>query len=364
MDVDVVLTQLPHYRKGFAQTLEGDDRLSVRWILGSPSDPQAELAIPGADMALKRVESSRNIFLPLGLIWQTRVLGYALRSSADAVVLTGDPHIITNWLAALIYRARGVRCFMWTHGWTRVDKGAKRLLRRAFYSLTDGLLLYGERAVRLGEIHSYKGLMCVIYNSTDVAVRELSELVPRGTGGPMQRWIIVSRLAPYKEFERVLDAIAYLRLRGRKVALTVIGDGPSLEDLKKRALSLGIQVDFRGAAYGNSVDRALQESDILVSPLSVGLPAIHAMSQGCPVATSEIESEQMPESEAVQHLVNGVKFDPYSTASIAESVWDFVSSSKVEEVRARCINEVKARWTAEEQASRFAGALLELVGAE
>ena len=156
-----------------------------------------------------------------------------------------------------------------------------------------------------------------------------------------------------------MDAIKVLKDHGRRVQLTVVGTGPELENLRSRARRLGVDVDFMGAVFDqNRVNFVIDSSDILVSPLNVGLSAMHSMARGCPVATSAIEAEQMPEAEAVRSGETGVRFDPYSVEAMAKSIWEFVETSDPTTVGNACIAEIRKHWNAVSQSERLIAALL------
>lgn len=354
MRVDIALLLLPHYRSGLVRELGKNAEIEVRWLLGETSSERLKVA----SLSGQNVVRLRNRKLPFGLTWQSGLLGEVRRSKPDVLVLTGDPRIFSTWLILAICRLLGVRTLLWTHGWNRVDSGVKRLVRLTYYRLADGLMLYGERARRLGFMQGYRKPMYVIYNSTNVVLRESTDLKPVDRNRP-QKWIIVSRLMPQKGFDRVLRAVKFLADDGRDVRLTVVGDGPESEYLQDLANQLGVQASFQGAVYDmERLNAAIDSSDILVSPYNVGLSAMQSMARGCPVATSSLDAEQMPEAEAVRNWVTGVRFDPYSIQDIANKTWSFVEESDRASVAQECVDVVDMYWNAENQASRFSSAVL------
>jgi glycosyltransferase involved in cell wall biosynthesis len=79
--------------------------------------------------------------------------------------------------------------------------------------------------------------------------------------------IFVGRLIPLKACDIVLRGTAQL-LRADAADLTVVGDGPQRESLRKLTQSLGIEgaVSFTGWLSHNETLRALQNADVLVFP--------------------------------------------------------------------------------------------------
>ena len=58
--------------------------------------------------------------------------------------------------------------YLWTHGWYGKEKGVKRLLSKFFFSLSDGIFLYGDYAKRLMINEGFnKDKLFVVHNSLD-----------------------------------------------------------------------------------------------------------------------------------------------------------------------------------------------------
>jgi len=95
-------------------------------------------------------------------------------------------------------------------------------------------------------------------------------------GLPRPIWVNVGRVAVEKNIETFLQ----LDLPGSKV---VVGDGPQLEQLKKKYSG----VTFTGAKFGEDLARYFADADVFVFPSKTdtfGLVIIEAMATGTPVA--------------------------------------------------------------------------------
>jgi glycogen(starch) synthase len=99
--------------------------------------------------------------------------------------------------------------------------------------------------------------------------------------------VFVGRLVGDKGVDTLLDALAMLAERGRRVALTVIGEGPEEPKLRKQASALGIGdlVTFVGRRVGPELVSALNAHQVLVVPSvweePFGVVALEAMACGC-----------------------------------------------------------------------------------
>ncbi|GAB4581312.1 MAG: glycosyltransferase family 4 protein [Anaerolineales bacterium] len=109
----------------------------------------------------------------------------------------------------------------------------------------------------------------------------------RGWGND-QVIISVGRLAPEKNWKTLLEAIAQLVLSRPAVRLALIGDGPSLEELKNLAQELGIaqNVEFVGIVPFQDIPRYLKAADLFAfasTSETQGLVTIEALAAGLPV---------------------------------------------------------------------------------
>lgn len=347
--VRFTLNSLPHYRGALFRCLSEHEGLTVSVATGRKIG--AADGIPEADAIRDVVELSEREFLGRAY-WQSGVVRHAWRSPRHEVqVFTGDYKCVSTWAALVICRGRGVPSALWTHGWTRRDGALRRIMKHRFYSLADGLILYSIRAQKLGEEAGYRKPMHVVFNSERAELQPYSSPAARRSA---ERWITVGRLTATKRIDQVIRAQRAAGCQGRRVELTVVGEGPMAAQLHMLSEELGCNVRFAGAMYDKArVDAIISDSDILVSPGNVGLAAIHALALGIPVATSGSLDEQMPEIEAIDDGVTGVLFDSASPEAMSQAIGDFLASHEPSEVARSARAEVSARWLAPTQAARL-----------
>lgn len=110
---------------------------------------------------------------------------------------------------------------------------------------------------------------------------------PIGSVARRRELVFVGRLVSDKGVDTLLDALALLARRGKRVGLTVIGDGPEAPALHRQAVAQGIadQIDFIGRRVGAALVAALNEHQVLVVPSvweePFGVVALEAMACGC-----------------------------------------------------------------------------------
>ncbi len=135
--------------------------------------------------------------------------------------------------------------------------------------------------------------------------------------------IAVGRLAPVKGCPLLLEALALLIAQGRKVRLTLVGDGPEKSRLTEEAVRLKIadSVVFAGWKSQQELRELYRNSDVcLLSSFAEGIPVVfmEAMALGVPCIAPRITG--IP--ELIRHGIDGLLVTPANveelTAAIAE----------------------------------------------
>lgn len=109
----------------------------------------------------------------------------------------------------------------------------------------------------------------------------------RGWGSD-QVLISIGRLAPEKNWKTLIQAFAHALPAHPTLRLVLVGDGPSLEDLKAFARDLGIahRVEFTGPLPFTDIPRYLKAADLFgfaSSSETQGLVTMEALAAGLPV---------------------------------------------------------------------------------
>lgn len=132
--------------------------------------------------------------------------------------------------------------------------------------------------------------------------------------------VFVGRLVSQKGADLLIEALGLLATRGRRVGLTVIGDGPELPALRRQVDALGItsQVHFAGRRTGADLVAALNEHRVLVVPSigleAFGMVALEAMACGCVPLVSC--SGGLPDAAGA----GGVTFELGDSADLAQAI--------------------------------------------
>lgn len=357
----LVQTTYAHYRRRLVAELETRPRLLVTYL----HDPRGPITRgPSPISAMKFPTSARVLereVLKLGPFAYHRSLIRAVNEqSFDAVLVTGDAHNLSYWVLLLAARLRLVqpRVFLWTHGWSRPDGRLTALVKRAFFTLASGLLLYSERARAIGLEEGYPAeRLHVIGNSLDLddgSERRRQGIKPRPSETlPYLQIICVARLTHDREMEELFWAMNALRTMGVSPTLTLVGEGEALPGLRRLALSLGVDVRFLGAIYDpEELSRLYANSDVCVIPGRAGLTVAQALAYGVPVVAHGEHDRQMPEVSAIDGATTGMLYRRGDPNDLARKVLHVVNQRRRgrysdEECRSAFMREFSARRHAE-----------------
>jgi len=127
----------------------------------------------------------------------------------------------------------------------------------------------------------------------------------------------VGRVTPEKSLPVLLDAFQVLEKRHPRVRLRVVGDGPSLEDL--RAKYSGPRLTFDGKIDNAELPRVYNAADIFINPSDTETftqTALEAAACGLPIVVAAGGGN----FETVREGVNGEFFEPRSVQALVEKL--------------------------------------------
>lgn len=370
--IGVVYHFFPHYRLPVMRALDRSEAYSFDFIGQNASDDGIVPIDPG--------KVSRFVDGPYtrwGRVYlQPAAIKAALSGNYEALIMLANPNFLTTWLAAALARLTGKKVLFWTHGWLRPEGRIKTLLRNTFLGLAHKVLVYGERARRLGALSGFPASrIAAIYNSldADAAAAIFARLEQGSDDGHQpkdlfthpQRPLVIctARLIAACRFDLLLEAAAQLRQGGTPVNILLIGDGPERQALEETAGELGLDVHFYGACYDEQVLGALiYHADITVSPGKIGLTAMHSLTYGTPVITHGDLDRQMPEVEAIEAGVTGALFRRDDVDDLAATIAAWLDTARDRaKVRRACRTTIETVWNPSNQARLIEAALDEVL---
>ena len=103
--------------------------------------------------------------------------------------------------------------------------------------------------------------------------------------------LLVGRLVPAKNFDKVLEAIANI---DRKITVTIVGQGEHRETLEKAAIEYQVQTEFLGSVPNDELAQLYSDHDLVIMPEAwgSGMPKVvlEAMASGAVIIASNIRS--------------------------------------------------------------------------
>lgn len=297
-------------------------------------------------------------FLNKKLEWQKNALKYCLKEDFDLYIILGNPNSLTVWLCVLIAKLRKIPILMWSHGYLKDETGIKSVIRKFFYKLANGHLLYGNRAknimIKKGFIEKE---LHPIYNSLDyetqktfrenlnyqdrTSIRENLQIEENSIV-----LIVIGRLMKKLKIEQILESI---KNSPKNINLIIVGDGPEKNNLQNLTNTYKIQnkVIFYGSCHKeDELSKLYNASDYSVVMGKVGLAAMHSLAYGIPMITNNNLDEHFPEIEAIIDEKTGFYFKE-------NNLDDFISKINFIPYRSKiyddCIKLIETYYTPDKQ---------------
>lgn len=278
----------------------------------------------------------------------------------NCFLMLGELYSLSTWLTLILCKFifHKKKVYLWTHGWYGKEGRVRRVLKRLFFNMSDGVLLYGEYARRIAIQQGYKrNNLYVIHNSLDYDTQlklrqsmQPSDVYTKLFGNEYPTLIFIGRLTIVKHLDLLIKAVYELKKNGNFYNIIFVGDGEEREHLESLVSSLELTTTTH--FYGNSYDEIqnaplIFNADLCVSPGNVGLTAMHSMVYGTPVLTHDDFPYQMPEFEAIKAGKTGDFFRHNDVNSLAESIRRWFESPEYDrdKIRQACYDEIDNFWT-------------------
>ncbi|WP_218220122.1 glycosyltransferase family 4 protein [Nesterenkonia sp. Act20] len=291
--------------------------------------------------------------------WEHGQIREIWRGEHDAYVIAGRIPTVSAWVASASAALRGRTLIMWGHGWKRPEDGLKRRIRLAFYRLTDGLLVYGDRAKELGSSYGVPAeKIQVIYNSIYPESKIGAARENDDVAASPATIIYSSRLTARHRLDLLAQALGGMEAEARPKVL-IVGEGAERPRLEEVFAALSVDAEFLGAVYDYAELRGLYaQADLAVSVGGAGLNVTQAMSFGVPVLAEDGNPDSSPEIEAVIEGVTGRYYQSGDADSLLRVLTELLASpEQLRQLGEASLDVVRDRYTAEKHAEAIENAL-------
>lgn len=352
--------------KEFNYTIYSDEQAEHKTLRAVPFDDEKQ----GSERGCIRRKKIRNYWITRRFLFQPALIANALRGKERTLICSGNMWYLSTWIAALICKWNGKKFYMWTHGSLAREKNLLGRVRRIFYKLSDGLLLYGHRARKiLAEAGYPKEKMHVIYNSLDY--KKQKEILSTINSGIIKEiknslfkfpdlpvLLVLGRMVSRVNYPLLIDAITLLHDEGVLCNVLIIGEGPEKDGVLKKISEkdLNDYFCFYGACYDEEkLGLLISSADVTVGPGHIGLACIHSLTYGTPVIShDDLSSNLGPEFEVLQEGINGARFKKNDPRDLADVIRNWLSNvSSREEVSAICQGSIVPEYTPEYQVNKI-----------
>lgn len=259
--------------------------------------------------------------------------------SYNKYLLTGEYYCISVWMILILNKVLGKKTYLWTHGYYGNEIFLKRIIKKIFFSLSDGNFLYGNYAKEIMIKEGFRSEnLHVIYNSLDydwhkalIGEIKKTQIFENKFQNSDPIIIFLGRITKVKKLELFVNACSNFIKLGIHCNMVIVGDGVESENLKTlvNKLNLNNRCWFYGACFDElKISELIYNSNLCLSPGNVGLTAIHSLSFGTPVITHDNYCEQMPEFEAIKSGITGLFFKQNSIQDLQKIIIKGLSEFK------------------------------------
>ena len=155
--------------------------------------------------------------------------------------------------------------------------------------------------------------------------------------------VIVSRLIPEKKVEAAIELIDYLRSNGKSLQLTIVGDGPSYEDLRSIVEEKELEglISFTGYCHPAKVFEYVSSSKFFLYPSQKpGERLPNAIKEAMYLGAIPISEKSPGIEELITQGVDGMIFENFEFDEIFKFL-DTMSSKKLDVMRESAMNKIK-----------------------
>ncbi len=333
---------IPHYREPLFETLCAQDDPKFTIICDDNSDTPYLKIISSDSSNIRQLKARTFTFRLLKMpefYWQPNSIKMFIVDQPDAMIVLSNPYSLTAWVILVLGKILGKPVILWGHGLLSNETGPKWWIRRSFYKLASGHLLYGHYAKKLLIDKGFtQNNLFVVYNSLNYLhqnqifhnINKADQLKFKKTLDVKRNERLVvftGRLQPIKKLDLLVKALAILSNKKIRVHCALVGEGSQKQHLKELATRTGVSslVHFLGEHYEEEyLGLVYKSSDLCVIPSGAGLTIMHSLVFGTPVLISNNTEKQFPEWEAVIDNKTGFFFSDENVEDMAEKIQQIV----------------------------------------
>jgi glycosyltransferase involved in cell wall biosynthesis len=253
-------------------------------------------------------------------------LKYIFSGNYDIIICSGvDFHLLHTLLLFFLWRVLlNRKLYWWSHATIGNQGRMGFLLRKFIYRSSTGVFVYNQKGRdNLLSMRVLDERIIVVNNSIN---REdygyLNYDLNKEKNHEVFSILYSGRLTKEKKVDVLIRALGILKKRKCfEFKCFIIGNGEigKLHRLAEEENVLEI-IEFTGAKYAKEVQNFFLNSDVFIYPGGIGLSALHALSFGLPVITTDNLRLHFPEFELIVPGYTGDLFTDNSAESLADKI--------------------------------------------
>lgn len=354
MRITLIQPALPAYRRPLFGRMA--EEIGAQFRVYSSSDPA---------LGILDVDHTQNAwdfklgpirrFYP-GFEWQSGAMDIPI-SRNDVVILCGAPRNITTLLLLAKCKAKGAKTIWWGQYWSATSKVWRARVRFLLMRLADAIMFYTEQELdefRVQAECKTTQLLGALNNGIETTAINRFR-APYAIASRPTDLLFLGRITAKAELGLLLEALSKPSCAG--VTLNVVGEGPELTHLKKRASVLGLaeRIIWQSATTDEmEIAESANSCKVFVYPGAVGLSLIHGLTYGLPAIIHDNRWQHMPEVAAHRPGVNGVSFRQGNVDSLAKTISELLAEPvRMTEMSAHANDTTKKTFNTDDMAQRF-----------
>lgn len=358
MKTCLIYNYAQHYRSSIFTLL--DKELKIDFYFGNKMDDVKKMDYSLLSNFKKELE---NIKIVSVIYWQKGAVSLFFKNYHTYLIL-GEYYCLSTWCLLLLSKFSSKKIYLWSHGWYGNESFIKKVIKKIFFKLSDGLFLYGDYAKELMVKEGFKQEnLHIIYNSLNYDNQLLVREKLNNTtiyfnyfknNDPVL--IFIGRLTKVKKLEQFIAATKLLKKRDVNLNLVFVGKGIEENNLKVKLQETGNDnFWFYGPCYDEEkIGELIYNATICISPGNVGLTAMHSLVYGTPVITHSNFSNQMPEFEAINEGFSGSFFEEDNEDDLANKIQLWLSRPvDREKTRQDCFQSIDEKYNPHFQIQEF-----------
>lgn len=172
-----------------------------------------------------------------------------------------------------------------------------------------------------------------VYNAVDLSrFRDRRRTLRSEENSRVRKLISVTNLRPVKDIPTLLQGFSLARealfLRGIKIELDIVGEGPLLHELERVRDRMGLARSVRFLGARDDVPDLLRRSDLfLLSSASEGMPVslLEALCSSVPAVVTDVGACR----EVIERSASGIVVPPGNAGALAEAIVTMIGSREL-----------------------------------